>query len=162
MNLKKLLLLFIITSIALYSCSKNDNQSIANASSSAIIGTWEVQHVNTKSWINDTLYQDTTIYLNKKEIDYDITFHKDQTFTSKISKEGNTSESSKGIYHFDGHILKIDTSKTVSEDTLFFPKMQCTIHNDEMIMTYDTTFTLPLQEQTISGKFAYKIKLLKE
>lgn len=96
--MKYLFLLFAFVSVAVFSCSKDDDNN-SQPDNAKIVGTWNAQSVHTviETKDDEEKFEETNTYEDDGGDYSTITFKSDGSYTAKSVADGQT-ESSRGTY----------------------------------------------------------------
>lgn len=133
--MKYLFLLFTLVSVAVFSCSK-DNDNNPRSGSQAIVGTWSAQSLHTVIEQEGEKFELTQTY---DDGDYSkVTFKSDGTYTAKSSADGHV-ETDSGTYSFENGKLNVtsDNDGGPFEDLPSNVALNCKVNGGKMTLSYN-------------------------
>lgn len=152
------ILLFVLVSMALFSCSRTSNNTESKMNSEKIIGTWNMDFTHIIKYINGKRVKDKNETFETGEYSK-ITFKPNETYVATSFTDGHK-VTEKGIYSLKNGKLTTKPSSVApkSDASPSLPPMNCEINGNRMTLSIKGNSTVNGKQQ----KFNMKVRLQKE
>jgi len=153
--------LFIISSVAFFSCNSTNNSNQSKEDNEGkIVGTWNMDITHIIKYVNGKKVKDKNETFDSSEYSK-ITFNSNQTYIATSFTDGHKITET-GTYSLKNGKLTTKPSSTIPKSKLetfpSLPPMDCIINGDNMVLSIKENKTVNGQQE----KFNLNVKLQKK